>query len=136
MLAWAHLRANEVPMSRWLLVSITVLLPTLAHADLRSAECRVSAGGARVALTALKKGETYLCTATGAWLDLTNAVTAPSGLSVSVVDKGGALTSSAWVRVRVQVGTGSSTGDKRIVLKRPAPGGTDTDNFLVTVVNP
>ncbi len=64
---------------------------------------------------------------------LTDAVTSPSGLVVSIAGTGAPLGPEA-LRVHIHVATAASLGDKRIVLKRPAVGGTDTHTMLVAVI--
>src|SRR5688572_27271137 len=85
----------------------------VVRADLRSVECRKN--GTVVDKRKLAKGQTYVCTARGSWLDITSDVTGPSGLALAIMDKGaGAPGSEPFIRVRIEVGSNASAGDKRI----------------------
>ncbi len=109
---------------------LLLLAAPAAIADVSSFDCFK---GSNVSCKQLKRGNDYVLAAYGSWLDITNSVSAPSGITASIMDKGGGP-ANPRVRIRLQISSSCSPGDKRITMRRPALGGTDSDTVAVTVV--
>jgi hypothetical protein len=124
---------QEVAQMKHVLIGLILVVGApAAHADVREFKCW--AGSTEVSCKQLKKGNDYSLSAHGSWLDTTSSVTATSCVTASIISKAGG---PLWPRiaVRLQISSACSAGDKRVTLKRPALGGTDSDVIAVTVIN-
>ncbi len=105
--------------------------PAAVQADLQSVRCGPDGSAQLTGSPTGKKGKTFLCRASGPWLDITDSVSGGSGLAVSIFAKG--TSPGPHCTVRIQVSSSASVGDKKITLSRPAFGGRDHDEFFFKV---
>jgi hypothetical protein len=129
-------------MKRFMMAALVVSVAgvSTASAEVGNFGCRTGSnttagdGGDNISCNQLKRGETYTLRAQGSWLDITSSVTGPTCVAASIIKKVGVVGMIGTIYVRLQMASNCALGDKRITLRRPALGGTDSDSIMVKVV--
>jgi hypothetical protein len=125
-------------MKQYVIAALTVLLFSApAGADLDRFYCALGTtfgASTNTSCNSLPRGKTSSVKAYGAWLNLTNRVSAPSCIAASIAGRVNSLGNESNVELRLQIGASCTAGEKRITMYRPSLTGTDSDSFLITVV--